>query len=63
MRDGFLIFCCGILAGFVGAATLSAYVPTSTRNEYINAIAECEKSLPRDQKCKIVGVPIPKDHK
>ena len=31
--------------------------PTSYKNIVDNAIKECEKSLPRNQNCKIIAVP------
>ena len=32
------------------------HLPISNVSKYNNAIEECEKSLPRDQHCKIIGV-------
>ena len=43
---------CFIIAGFVGGFILEK--PEET--QYLKAIAECEKELPRNQKCKIIGV-------
>ena len=31
-------------------------LPISNVSKYNNAIEECEKSLPRDQHCKVIGV-------
>ena len=35
--------------------------PTSYKNIVDNAIKECEKSLPRDQHCKIIALPVDKE--
>jgi hypothetical protein len=31
--------------------------PWSDNTKYREAVHECEKSLPRDQHCKVIGVP------
>jgi hypothetical protein len=31
--------------------------PWSDNTKYRNAIHECQKTLPRDQHCKVIGVP------
>lgn len=45
---GFLlgIILCGVLVN----------LPNSALKKYEKAIEECEKSLPRDQHCKVIGV-------
>ena len=48
-------FLAGVLAGWFMAAMLNV-LPFSNSSRYRAAIAECEKSLPRDQNCKVIGV-------
>jgi len=31
--------------------------PWSNNTKYREAVQQCEKSLPRDQHCKVIGVP------
>ena len=47
-----------ILAFFMGIVVSGAILnlPNSPINKYEDAIKECEKSLPRDKHCKIIGV-------
>jgi hypothetical protein len=50
--------------GFIAVVLLMAAIdlsPTSYKNVVDNALKECEKSLPRDQHCKIVALPIDKE--
>lgn len=51
----------GLLGGLLVGAVLGAGVvdtfTAETRIESHTAIMECEKSLPRDQKCKINAIP------
>ena len=49
-------FWSGIVFGFV-IAVWAFNSPWSDNMKYRNAIQECEKSLPRDQHCKVIGVP------
>ena len=54
------LFLGGVLAVLMLMAAIDLS-PTSYKNIVDNAIKECEKSLPRDQHCKIVALPIDKD--
>lgn len=50
--------------GLIAILLLMAIIdmsPTSHKNIVENAIKQCEKSLPRDQHCTIIAVPISKD--
>lgn len=49
-------FFAGSLIGFVVMLWLVSS-PWSDNAKYRNAIKECEKTLPRDQQCKVIGVP------
>jgi uncharacterized protein YjeT (DUF2065 family) len=51
--DGFAV---GVL-GTVVLGTLLNLLPGSYRSMAADAIAECQKSLPRDQTCVVVAVP------
>jgi hypothetical protein len=46
----------GILMGFLIGAMLNT-LPFSDAERYRRAIKECEKTLPRDQHCVVIGVP------
>lgn len=49
----------GIVVGFVLGLLVSILlyiVPAAGLSKYKKAIEECEKSLPRDQHCKVIGV-------
>ena len=46
----------GALIGFIMALWL-ALAPWSDNAKYRTAIKECERTLPRDQHCKVIGVP------
>lgn len=46
----------GILIGFALAAVVNT-TPWSDAEIYRRAIRDCEKQLPRDQTCIVVGVP------
>ena len=54
-------FLAGILVGIIIAAALSELGPTSYYNVVTNAKESCEKSLPRDEHCVIVAIPVSKD--
>lgn len=54
----------GILIGFItGVLIVSAvaHSPSSKISIVREMIEECEKSLPRDQHCTIIALPISKD--
>mgnify|MGYP003348100252 CR=1 FL=1 len=54
-------FFAGCFVGmFVFAGALSM-IPTSLVKQANDAVQECEKSLPRDQHCKVVALAIVKD--
>lgn len=55
MNDRPKLFLAGALAGWFVAGMLNS-LPLSDASKYRAAIAECEKSLPRDQNCKVIGV-------
>lgn len=46
----------GIIIGFMVVVWLNA-APFSDASKYRESLKECEKSLPRDQQCKVIGVP------
>jgi hypothetical protein len=46
----------GIIVGFMFALALNS-LPSSYHTLARDAVKECEKSLPRDQTCKIIAVP------
>jgi hypothetical protein len=50
----------GFILGVMVMVWLSAS-PWSDASLYRNAIKECEKSLPRDEHCVIIGLPKSKD--
>jgi hypothetical protein len=52
MKDVFA----GMLFGWMIAMILIA-APFSDTSKYRAALKECEQTLPRDQHCKVVGVP------
>lgn len=45
-----------IVVGFMIAAILNT-MPFADAEKYRRAIEQCEKPLPRNQHCKVVGVP------
>jgi hypothetical protein len=45
-----------ILLGFLIGAILNT-MPFADGEKYRRAIKECEKTLPRNQNCKVIGVP------
>lgn len=65
MRETFGdVFATFIFGGVVAIVVLIGLIessPTSYKNVVDNAIKECEKSLPRDQHCKIVALPVDKE--
>ena len=54
------LFAGGMIAVFIIVALIDTS-PKSYKNIVENAIKECEKSLPRDQHCVIVALPVSKD--
>ena len=50
---------CAVMGFFVGVALMLglSLLPSATHRIYMEAKAECEKPLPRDQHCKIIAVP------
>jgi hypothetical protein len=52
-------FIIGMFTGVILLMLLLGFADSSV-SRYKTAIAECEKSLPRDQHCKVVGVPVEK---
>lgn len=48
-------FILGVIVGCLLMVALSC-LPGSKINLYDKAIEKCEKELPRNQKCKIIGV-------
>lgn len=61
MSEGFFGFFFGILFGVTLAGLFQAVNPSSWVNIVNKAMMECEKSLPRDQKCVIIAIPPSKD--
>jgi hypothetical protein len=59
--EGLFGYACGVFTGITLIASLQSCVPDSSVNVTHKAIADCEKSLPRDQKCVIIAVPLSKD--
>jgi hypothetical protein len=55
MSDDMKAIFVGILIGFVIAGILNS-LPIADAYKHRAAIAECEKSLPRDKHCKVIGV-------
>ena len=56
MSNNFEVFTAGFIAGAVVLVTILSLVP-STCSQSKAAIAACEKGLPRNQHCTLVGVP------
>jgi Tfp pilus assembly protein PilE len=61
MSESFNGFCIGVFMAIAVVLILSAIPSTSYRNIVETAKSECEKSLPRDQYCVIVAVPVSKN--
>jgi hypothetical protein len=57
MSEGVFGFFFGILFGVTLTGLIQAVNPSASVNIVSKAMAECEKSLPRDQKCVIIAVP------
>jgi hypothetical protein len=56
MSDGFNIFLFGLLLGGLFIFIISHLMPWSAPHLYNAAISQCEAELPRNQKCKVIGV-------
>ena len=61
MKDTLATLAFGGMIAILGLMFLIDVSPTSHKNVLENAIKECEKSLPRDQYCTIIAVPVSKD--
>jgi len=61
MSEGVFGFVFGIMAGVLLLGVIQAANPSSWVNIVNKAMTECEKSLPRDQKCVIIAVPPSRD--
>ena len=61
MSEGVFGFFLGILFGVALVGLIQAVNPSASVNIVSKAMAECEKSLPRDQKCVIIAVPPSRD--
>lgn len=61
MNDGVFALLFGIIAGVALVGLIQTFNPDSSVNIVSKAMAQCEKSLPRDQKCVIIAVPPSKD--
>ena len=61
MSEGFFGFIFGITTGIALVGLIQAVNPSASVNIVSKATIECEKSLPRDQKCVIIAVPPSRD--
>jgi hypothetical protein len=61
MSEGVFGFFLGILFGVALVGLIQSVNPSASVNIVSKALAECEKSLPRDQKCVIIAVPPSRD--
>ena len=61
MSDGYFGFIFGIVIGIALVGVIQAVNPSASVNIVAKVMNECEKSLPRDQKCTIIAVPPSKD--
>lgn len=52
LKTGFWAFFCGLIV-----ASLLNTMPFADAEKARRAIKECERTLPRDQYCKVIGVP------
>ena len=55
-------FVIGFIAGIIVLMTLVKYGDSIVSRHY-KMIEECERSLPRDQHCKTIAVPVEKEEK
>lgn len=63
MKDNYVDIVTGAFAGGMAIGALLIVCISGTFTLAIEAIEQCEKSLPRDQKCIIVAVPENKHEK
>jgi hypothetical protein len=56
-----LTFMIGLLVGVSLTATVAVLTDNPTLETVNKAVTDCEKSLPRDQRCYIIAVPPSKD--
>ncbi len=61
MSEGWFGFIFGIIFGITLIGAIQQFNPNASVNVVAKAMNECEKSLPRDQKCVIVAIPPSKD--
>ena len=61
MSEGVFGFFLGILFGVALVGLIQAVNPCASVNIVSKVTIECEKSLPRDQKCVIIAVPPSRD--
>lgn len=61
MKDTLGTLFAGTVIGIFIVVALIDTSPTSHKNIVENALKDCEQSLPRDQHCKIVALPVDKD--
>ena len=57
MSDDAISWVLGLFSGLILSIGIASVNPYSSMNKIDRAISECEKSLPRDQHCVMVGVP------
>jgi len=55
-RDIYLAFCLGVILTLVVFMLLNL-MPRSYRSLAVTAIAECEKTLPRNKQCVVTAIP------
>jgi hypothetical protein len=56
MSEDWAAFWIGVIAGCLLLGILLTFVPGPFKHA-TEAIEQCEKSLPRDQHCKVIAVP------
>lgn len=61
MNDSFISFCIGAVLTIVVVAVHLNFNQNSAKNVMNSIIEQCEKSLPRDQHCTLIAVPVSKD--
>lgn len=61
MSEGAFGFIFGIVIGIALVGVIQAVNPSASVNIVTKAMMECEKSLPRDQKCVIIAIPPSRD--
>jgi hypothetical protein len=61
MNDKLITFLSGVGFGIFLISTFQTFNTESSVNIVGTAKAECEKSLPRDQHCVMVALPVSKD--